>query len=284
MSDAAHVEVEQVSRSLRTSRGTVIEVAREVTFDVRPGELVAVVGPSGAGKTTLLRIVGGLLQPSSGEVRHGGRRVEGVPDWLAFVFQDYSKSLFPWMTNWDNVGLALGRVSRRERTGRVTEALGRVGLQDFERQYPWELSGGMQQRVAIARAIVSEPAVLLMDEPFASVDALTRTKLEDTVLGLWHELRFSALLVTHDISEAVYMADRIVVLSPRPSTVLATIAVDLPRPRDTVSTRKHPAFAELYGAVLELIERPGSGGDAQGVEGSAAEDETAWANTTTPGS
>jgi NitT/TauT family transport system ATP-binding protein len=253
----AQMAVIEVCKSLRTSRGVVVEIIRDVSFNVDPGELVAVVGPSGAGKTTLLRMVGGLLPPSSGEIRHRGRVIEGVPDWLAFVFQDYSKSLFPWMTNSDNVGLAIQGLPKGERRRRVREALARVGLQDHERHYPWELSGGMQQRVAIARAIVSEPAVLLMDEPFASVDALTRTKLEDMVLALWEDLRFAALLVTHDITEAVYMADRVIVLSPRPSTVIADIPVDLPRPRDPVATRKLPRFAELYGVVLDLIERPG---------------------------
>ncbi len=204
---------------------------------------MAVVGPSGAGKTTLLRMVGGLLRPSSEEIRHRGHVIEGVPDWLAFVFQDYSKSLFPWMTNSDNVGLAIQGLPKGERRRRVREPLARVGLQDHERHYPWELSGGMQQRVAIARAIVIEPAVLLMDEPFASVDALTRTKLKDMVLAPWEDLRFAALLVTQDITEAVYMMGRIIVLSPRPSTVIADISVDLPR------------FAEIYGVVCSISSR-----------------------------
>ena len=255
--------VRGVRKGLRTAGGEVREILADVSFEVAPGELVAVVGPSGAGKTTLLRTISGLLAPDEGEVRYGGEAVDDVPAWLSIVFQDYSKSLFPWMRNLDNVALALSGMGRHEREQRAAGALERVGLGAFARSYPWELSGGMQQRVALARALCGEVSVLVMDEPFASVDALTRTQLEDEVLRLWAEMGFSAILVTHDVGEAVYMADRVIALSSRPARIVGEVAVDLPRPRDHLATRQDPRFGQLYGEVLALVEgggRPAAGG------------------------
>jgi NitT/TauT family transport system ATP-binding protein len=256
------LEARGLRKSFTSAAGAVTEVSRDVSVQVQRGEFVAIVGPSGAGKTTLLRMLAGLIAPDAGEVVHRGQPGARVPEWISIVFQDYSRSLFPWMTNLSNVSLGVQAQGRRERRALGERALARVGLDGFGDRYPWELSGGMQQRVAIARAIISEPEVLLMDEPFASVDALTRGHLEDAVLALRHELGFSALLITHDIAEAVYMADRILVLSPRPSSVVAEVRVDLPRPRHQVQTRGLPRFGEYFASVLELVEHGGDASDA----------------------
>jgi NitT/TauT family transport system ATP-binding protein len=249
-----HLVVREVSMSLTSADGEARQVLSKVSFEVAPGEFLAIVGPSGAGKTTLLRILSGLLRPTSGEVRYGEEVVREVPEWLSIVFQDYSKSLFPWMRNIDNVELAISKLRRDERHRRASWALELVGLSAYARAYPWELSGGMQQRVALARALCGEVSVLIMDEPFASVDALTRTQLEDEVLRLWKEIGFSAILVTHDVAEAIYMADRVLALSPRPAKVIGEVAVDLDRPRGRVKTRQDPRFGELFGKVLSLVE------------------------------
>jgi NitT/TauT family transport system ATP-binding protein len=254
-SSSALLEVSGLCKSLPAADGTVLEVSRDITFTLRAGEFMSIVGPSGAGKTTLLRIISGLVQPDRGSVMHRGQAVRQVPSWLSVVFQEYNKSLFPWLTVRKNVMLAVHSRPKAEAQQRMAEALNLVGLYDFADRYPWELSGGMQQRVALARAMVSHPELLMMDEPFASVDALTRANLEDMVQRLWAEAGFAALLVTHDIGEAVYLSDRVLALSSRPSTVLAEILVDLPRPRDR-ATRALPRFYELCDHVLSYIENP----------------------------
>ncbi|MEU0740450.1 ABC transporter ATP-binding protein [Streptomyces sp. NPDC006134] len=235
--------------------GRRVEAVREVTFTVGAGELVCVVGPSGCGKTTLLKCVGGLLTPTAGEVVLAGRTVDGPPPGTAFVFQEYGRSLFPWMRVGANVELPLKRkgLSRVRRRERVADALASVGLADAAGAYPWELSGGMQQRVAIARALAYEPAVLLMDEPFAAVDAQTRADLEDLVRRLWRERGMTILFVTHDIDEAVYLGERVIVLSASPTVVREELRVDLPPGRDQVHTRVAPRFAELRTRVYEQI-------------------------------
>src|SRR5262249_32382821 len=185
-----------------------------VSFTVDEGEFVCVVGPSGCGKTTLLKCIGGLLRPSAGQVLLRGSPVTGPPERMALVFQEYSRSLMPWMSVRNNVLLPLRhkKLSKRERTSLVEDALGAVGLVGFMDRYPWQLSGGMQQRVAIARALAYQPSILLTDEPFASVDAQTRGDLEDLVLRVRDEFGITILFVTHDIDESVYLSDRIVVL------------------------------------------------------------------------
>jgi NitT/TauT family transport system ATP-binding protein len=256
--ERSRLVVSNVTKTLVSAAGVAREVLKDISFEVTPGEFVAIVGPSGAGKTTLLRTVAGLVAPDSGQVRCGDEPVRDVPPWLSIVFQDYGKSLFPWMSNQQNVGLALPGLPKRERDQQAAWALDLVGMGSVAGHYPWELSGGMQQRVAIARAICGDLSVLIMDEPFASVDALTRTYLEDEVLRLWAEIGFSAVLVTHDVGEAVYMADRVIVLSPRPATIAGEIPVDLPRPRDHLATRRDARFGELYAEVMSLVES-GSG-------------------------
>jgi len=197
----------------------------------------------------------GLIPPSSGTVRVQGVEINGPPRNLVLVFQEYNRSLFAWRSVLGNVLFGLevrGKISR-EAEEKARHLISLVGLEGFERHYPWELSGGMQQRVAIARALAYEPEVLLMDEPFGSVDALTRLELEDTLLRLWKDLRTTILFVTHDIEEAVYLSDRIYVLSRRPSRVLLRMDIHLDRPRNQLSTRSDPRFVELRNEIYRQI-------------------------------
>ena len=245
-------------RGLSKTYGTGDQAVRaidDLTFEVDPGEFLCIVGPSGCGKTTLLKCLSGLLRPSSGAAYLEGKLIEKSPDGLALVFQEYSRSLLPWMTVGANVRLPLlgQRVRRSERRSRAAEALAAVGLTGFEDKHPWQLSGGMQQRVAIARALAYHPHLLLMDEPFASVDAQTRADLEDLVLDVHERFGITVVFVTHDIDESVYLADRIVVLSHRPTTVKEIVSVPLARPRDQIATKELPAFIELRSRVIRQI-------------------------------
>jgi NitT/TauT family transport system ATP-binding protein len=195
------------------------------------------------------------MPATGGQTLFEGDPITQVPDRLAVVFQDYSRSLFPWSSVASNVALPLrvARVPRAERARRVEEMLAAVGLAGTGRSYPWQLSGGMQQRVAIARALAHRPELLLMDEPFASVDAQTRFELEDMILQIRDEFGVTVVLVTHDIDEAVYLADRVVVLSRAPSTVARIVDIALPRPRRQTATRSDPAFGRLRTEILELV-------------------------------
>jgi NitT/TauT family transport system ATP-binding protein len=232
-----------------------VEAIRDLTFTIAAGELVCLVGPSGCGKTTLLKCMAGLLAPTRGEVHVQGRRVSGPPPETAVVFQEYGRSLFPWMSVRDNVELPLRRrVARGRRVELVDKALESVGLAGTENAYPWQLSGGMQQRVAIARAVAYQPKVLLMDEPFAAVDAQTRADLEDLIRQLWKQLEVTILFVTHDIDEAVYLGQRVIVLSSSPTVVQEQLAVDLPAERDQLHTRSDARFAQLRAHVYEQIQ------------------------------
>lgn len=233
----------------------VTEAIADVSFEVSEGEFVCVVGPSGCGKTTFLKCVAGLLAPTSGSITLLGGHVSGPPEGLGLVFQDYSRSLMPWLTVLGNVTLPLRsmKLDRRARRERALAALDDVGLQLSAHRYPWQLSGGMQQRVAIARALAAQPRLLLMDEPFASVDAQTRAELEDLTLRLHAEHKMTVLLVTHDIDEAVYMADRVVVFSDRPTRVNEIVPVSLPRPRDQVETKELEEFVRLRGHVFREV-------------------------------
>jgi NitT/TauT family transport system ATP-binding protein len=231
-------------------------VLKDINFDVRSGEFVCIVGPSGVGKTTLLRCLSGLQGPSSGSVRFNGAQVTGPPRELALVFQDYSRSLLPWASVIDNVALPLraGGMRKKAAAAAARAALGEVGLAGADpAAYPWQLSGGMQQRVAIARALAYQPSIVLMDEPFASVDAQTRADLEDLVRRLQVDLGLTVLLVTHDIDEAVYLSDRIVALSGSPAGVAEVVEVDLGPARDQLDTKLLPRFAELRAHVYRLI-------------------------------
>jgi NitT/TauT family transport system ATP-binding protein len=250
------LEIRKLGKTYGTGERATHAIA-EVSFAVEDGEFVCVVGPSGCGKTTLLKCVGGLLSPGSGEVLLRGRKVTSPPEEMALVFQEYGRSLMPWSSVWNNVLLPLRhkKLAATKRKTLVEEALAAVGLTRFSHHYPWQLSGGMQQRVAIARALAYQPSILLMDEPFASVDAQTRGDLEDLVLQVREEFAVTIVFVTHDIDESVYLSDRVVVLTHAPTEVKEIIDVDLPFPRDQITTKELPEFAHLRGHVYRLIKR-----------------------------
>jgi len=245
-----------VSKAYGSGAGATLAI-EDLSFEIREREFLCIVGPSGCGKTTLLKCVSGLLPPTSGEVLLDGRLVTAPPEQMALVFQEYGRSLFPWMRVDQNVRFPLRRkrLARREADRLVSESLAAVGLSEFARHYPWQLSGGMQQRVAIARALAYQPQILVMDEPFASVDAQTRADLEDLLLSVWRRFGVTILFVTHDIDEAVYMGDRILILTPRPTVLEDSVAVDLPRPRDQVATKELPEFARLRARVYRSIKK-----------------------------
>ena len=250
------LRVDGVGKTYRTDNSEPVEALRGIAFVVRRGGFTAIVGPSGCGKTTLLKIIGGLLPPTTGNVDVS--RIQGIPGPdIMFVFQEYNRSLFPWRTVFRNVAFGLEQLnlSHKEARDRVFKYLKVVRLDDFAHRYPWELSGGMQQRVAIARALACEPQLLLMDEPFGSLDALSRTALEDDLLRLWQDLRLTIILVTHDIDEAIYLADNVIVLSPRPSEVVRNVAVSLPRPRQQIETKNAATFGEYRAEISHLLGR-----------------------------
>lgn len=238
-----------------------IEAVRDLTFDLGKNELTCLVGPSGSGKTTLLKCIAGLLGPTSGQVILDGKEVTAPPKKMAVVFQEYGRSLFPWLRVAENVELPLktAGVPKAERERLVADALENVGLGHVPKSYPWQLSGGMQQRVAIARAIAYQPEVLLMDEPFAAVDAQTRADLEDLVRKVRRELGISVLFVTHDIDESVYLGERVIMLSSSPTIVQEDLVVDLPADRDQLETRALPRFTELRHYVYEQIQKAKKG-------------------------
>lgn len=252
------IEVTGVRKSFRDPTGAELVALDEVSLAVRPNEFVSLIGPSGCGKTTLLQILDGLLPPDRGTVLIHGRPVCGPGSDRAMVFQDFA--LLPWATVLRNVAfpLELRGTRRTEREHRTRQVIDMVGLAGFEGYYPHALSGGMQQRVGLARALVVDPDTLLMDEPFGALDAQTRHQLQDELLRLWQEHPKSVVLVTHDMEEAVYLSDRVLVLSPRPGRIAREIIIPLPRPRD-VNVRRMAAFAELVEDVWESLK-----GDAGG--------------------
>lgn len=243
------LEILDVHKTFVNDKGRVQALAG-VSLSVEKGELVVIIGPSGCGKTTLLQIVAGLEEPSKGEVRIAGQRVNKWGRDRTMIFQDYS--LFPWLTVRGNVefGLKMAGVRPEERLKIVDELIRKVGLEGSENLYPHELSGGMQQRVALARALAIDPAVLLMDEPFASVDALTRRELQAELVRLWSESRKTILFVTHSLREALILADRIVVMTPRPGRIKAIFTVDLPRPREKYLNELASWEAKLMAELL----------------------------------
>jgi NitT/TauT family transport system ATP-binding protein len=234
-----------------------VEAIGDLTFDVAAGDFTCIVGPSGAGKTTLLKCLSGLLAPTSGAIRVNGHDVAGPPAEMAVVFQEYGRSLFPWKTVRENIELPLRekKIAKAERARLVDEALAAVALTGAADSYPWQLSGGMQQRVAIARAVAYQPKVMVLDEPFAAVDAQTRADLEDLMLRLWTELDLTVIFVTHDIDEAVYLGQRVLVLSSSPTRILDDVRIDIPGPRSQATTRIEPGFAELRTRVYRGIQQ-----------------------------
>ena len=248
-----------MSKAFVTPGGQHLVALSGVDLSIRPGTFVSLIGPSGCGKSTLLRILGGLEQPSTGTASAGGP-ASGATGGArrAFVFQDYS--LFPWLTVLENVafGLKMHGVAKPERHDRARGWLGRVGLSGFEGAYPEQLSGGMRQRLSLARAFVTEPDVLLMDEPMGAVDPQTRLLLQEDLIRIWEETRKTVLLVTHSIEEAVLLGDRVVVMTARPGRVKLDLPVELDRPR-TLATSATPAFSELrsllWDALRDEVER-----------------------------
>jgi NitT/TauT family transport system ATP-binding protein len=254
------LEVQGLSKSYRQAGGETTVAISNISCRVEAGEFVSFVGPSGCGKTTLLMTIAGLLSPTSGRIFVKGREVAGPPADLVLLFQEYNKSLFAWRSVLGNV--RFGLEARGDHSAGAARKAGDlielVGLKGFEKHYPWELSGGMQQRVAIARALAYEPEVLLMDEPFGSLDALTRLELEDTLLRLWQELRTTILFITHDIEEAIYLSDRIWVLSRRPSQIIQELKIAFPRPRDQVTTRAEARFMQIRNDIYRQISHRGA--------------------------
>ena len=249
------LEIQNLAKAYRQMGGETTVAIGEISFEIDTGEFVSFVGPSGCGKTTLLMSIAGLIAPSAGQVVIHGKEVSGPPPNLVLVFQDFNKSLFAWRSVLGNVrfGLEARGKHSREGDGKARSLIDLVGLKGFENHYPWELSGGMQQRVAIARALAYEPEVLLMDEPFGSLDALTRLELEDTLLQLWAELGTTILFITHDIEEAIYLSDRILLLSQRPSRIIEELPINFSRPRNQMLTRAQPGFMEIRNRIYQRI-------------------------------
>jgi NitT/TauT family transport system ATP-binding protein len=230
-----HIEIRDVSLVYDTPAGRVVGV-NSARFAIEESEFLCIVGPSGCGKSTLLNIIAGFLAPTGGEIRIGGKAVTGHGMDRGVVFQDFAQ-LFPWRTALENVtfGLEMKGMGREEREALARKQLQLVKLEKFEKSYPHHLSGGMQQRVAIARALAYNPAVLLMDEPFAALDALTRDDMQRLLAEVWRETRKTVIYVTHNVAEAVYLADRVVVMTPHPGTVKVEVPIALKRPRDPLS-------------------------------------------------
>src|ERR1700744_3070447 len=242
------------ARALNMSFGTHL-VLDNIDLSVADGEFLSIVGPSGCGKTTLLRLLAGFIPPTSGEIFAEGKPINGPSRERAIVFQDYSRSLLPWRSVWTNVALAFeGQgISRSTRKTRSYALLEQMGLSKVGEYFPGQLSGGMQQRVQIARCLAQQPRVLLMDEPFGALDALTRQTLQDEISRLAKEQRITVVFITHDLEEAIYLGDRVVALAPNPGRVAETIDVGLARPRNQLTTREDPVFLSHRHRLFKLL-------------------------------
>ncbi|MFA5618306.1 MAG: ABC transporter ATP-binding protein [Syntrophorhabdaceae bacterium] len=244
------LQVRDLGKTFETKKGMPVEALSGVTFDIDENDFVCIVGPSGCGKSTLLRMVAGLETMSSGRITYRGEEFLRSRKEIGMVFQEYS--LLPWRCVLDNVALGpeFSGVSRQEREAAAMSFLKRVGMESFSRAFPHELSGGMRQRVAIVRALANDPDVLLMDEPFGALDAHTRILLQKELLRIWENNRKTILFVTHGVDEAIYLADRIMVMSARPGRILDMIDVDIERPR----VRAHPSYGVLAERILSILE------------------------------
>jgi NitT/TauT family transport system ATP-binding protein len=250
-------ECDEVSLDL-LSHGSPRRIIDRLSLTVGAGEFLSVVGSSGTGKSTLLRLLGGLVLPSAGTIRFRGNAVTGAPEGVVVVFQDYSNALLQWRTVARNLALGIeGRLPVTEIERRVSEALQMVGLERNVADYPWQLSGGMQQRVQIARALALKPAVMLMDEPFGALDAMTKASLQDQVLQVHGRTGTSFVFITHDIEEAAYLGDRVVVLAGPPGRVHSIVPIPLPRPRDQIATRQSPEFLRLRAEIHDAVRSAG---------------------------
>lgn len=243
------ISVRNVSRIFEDHAKQKIVTLNEVNLDIQPGEFISLIGPSGCGKSTLLRLITGLDQPTSGEISLDETVITEPNYTRGLVFQD--PTLFPWKTVWDNVATGLeARGVLKEQRDEVDKFIELVGLQGFEKVYPHQLSGGMAQRVALARALVNQPKVLLLDEPLGKLDAFTRMNLQDEILRIWQERGTTLIFVTHDIDEAVYLSDRVVVMTPRPAEIKEVIDINLPRPR----LRNSVDFFDYRSRILETLQ------------------------------
>lgn len=252
------VEIQGVSKSFQKTvknNSTELKALADVNLSIRENEFVSIIGPSGCGKTTLLKIIDGLIPCDSGQISISGKRVTAPGPDRAVVFQSFA--LLPWRTVLANVefSLELRQLPKDERTKTARDYLHRVGLGDFENHYPHELSGGMQQRAGLARALAVNPMILLMDEPFGAVDAQTRQLLQEELLQLWQRERKTVIFVTHSMDEAVYLSDRVVVMTPRPGRVAEVLDVPLPRPRPADEVRRDPKFVDLTNYIWDSLKK-----------------------------
>jgi sulfonate transport system ATP-binding protein len=245
----AAIELRNVTKRFATPKGGSYTAIRELTMEVGPGEFCAVVGPTGCGKSTTLALISGLERASAGEVLVQGQPVRGIPDGIGYVFQ--TDAVFPWKTVLENVaaGPRYHGISGSDARKRARDWISRVGLAGFEDRYPYQLSGGMRKRVGLAQSLINNPPILLMDEPFSALDVQTRTLMENELLSLWAATSASVVFVTHDLEEAIALADRVVVLTAGPGTVKGTFPVDLPRPRNVAEIRFQPQFSRIYEAI-----------------------------------
>jgi NitT/TauT family transport system ATP-binding protein len=245
--------------------GNALTVFQNLSCSIEKGSFLSIVGPSGCGKSTLLKLISGLELPTKGEVVFNGEPIDGPAKGMIYVFQQYTKSIFPWRSVIQNVEFGLNsfkKLSARDAHARCLEYIRLVGLEGYENYYPYQLSGGMQQRVCIARALICEPDVLLMDEPFSAVDALTRAILQELILKIWETIPVTILFVTHDVEEAVFLSNRIISLSRTPATIREDVVIDLPYPRDQIRTREDERFTGFRHRLFSSIFAQEKGGDA----------------------
>jgi NitT/TauT family transport system ATP-binding protein len=245
------IELRDVTKRFLTPTGQAYTAIRDFTLSVAPGEFCAVVGPTGCGKSTTLSLISGLAQASEGEVEVMGKPVQGIDRRIGYVFQ--SDAVFPWKNVLNNVatGPLFRGQPKAEALRRAHDWIGRVGLTGFEHHYPHQLSGGMRKRVALAQTFINQPQILLMDEPFSALDVQTRLLMEDELLNLWSSLQASVVFVTHDLEEAISLADKVCVLTAGPATVKGIYTIDLPRPRKVEEIRFEPRFVQLYHEIWE---------------------------------
>jgi ABC-type nitrate/sulfonate/bicarbonate transport system ATPase subunit len=250
MSDNGRIEIEKVTKIFRREDEDIetLTALDDVSLNIRSGEFVSIVGASGCGKSTLLRIIAGLETPTIGEVRKDGETIKGTDEKRGLVFQDHS--LYPWLSVWDNVTFGLKSLGRyKEKKEYAGQLLEMVGLSGFSKSYPSQLSGGMSQRIALIRALVTEPDVLLLDEPLGALDAFTRMNIQDVLIDLWKETKSTMLLITHDVDEAIYLSQRVVVMTPRPGRIVDEFDIEMSYPRE----RSHSQFVEYRNKILKKL-------------------------------
>jgi NitT/TauT family transport system ATP-binding protein len=249
------IELSNVEKTF-AARGHSLTVFNGISCNIGRQSFLSVIGPSGCGKSTLLKLIAGLEKPDGGTILFNGKPVQGPPRGMIYVFQQYTKSIFPWRTVIQNIEFGLScrvRLPRAQAREKCMEYIRLVGLDGYENHFPSQLSGGMQQRVVIARALICEPEVLLMDEPFSAVDAMTRAILQELLLKIWNTIPITVVFVTHDVDEAVFLSGRIMSLSKVPAGIREDVAIDLAYPRDPIATRAEPRFGELHKRLFASI-------------------------------